>query len=127
MEPNSIGQEGFYAFHRAGLLALSLVLVVAVLEMVRRGYLKERYALLWLVASGCGLVVGAFPQLIVHLSNWFGFQYLTTVYVLSFLFLMGIVLVFSIVISSLSEKSRNLAQELALLDERIRRLEGEER
>ena len=123
MEPNSIGQDGFYLIHRMGLLVASVLLVAAVLELVRRGYLKERYALLWLFASCACLVLGLFPQLIIRFSNWFGFQYLTTVYVFSFLFLIAIVLAFSVAISKLSERSRTLAQELALLEERLRRLE----
>jgi len=126
MEPNSIGQEGFYLAHRLGLLVASVLLVAAVLELVRRGYLKERYALLWLVASGGCLLLGLFPQIIVRFSNWFGFQYLTTVYVLSFLFLIAIVLAFSVAISQLSERSRTLAQELALMEERLRRVEGKQ-
>lgn len=122
-EVNGIGQIGFYAVHRAGLLVLSLALVVLILELVRRGYLKERYALLWLAVSALGLVVGIFPSIIVRLSHLLGFQYLTVLYVFSFLFLLGIVLVFTVVISRLSERSRKLAQEVALLDARLRELE----
>ena len=124
MEPNSIGQDGFYLMHRLGLLAAGLIFAAAVLELVRRGHLKERYALLWLIAAGGGLLLGLFPRIIVAFSNWFGFQYLTTVYVVSFLFLIAIVLAFSVAISKLSERSRTLAQELALVEERLRRLEG---
>ncbi|MBI1318171.1 MAG: DUF2304 family protein [Candidatus Hydrogenedens sp.] len=127
MDANSIGQDGFYLVHRVGLLFASVLLVVAVLELVRRGYLKERYALLWLFASGACLLLGLFPQLIVYLSNTFGFQYLATVYVFSFLFLIAIVLAFSVVITQLSERSRTLAQELALLEQRLRLLEKERR
>lgn len=123
MEPNGIGQTGFHVMHRLGLFGLSLLLVLVVLELVRRGHLKERYALLWLATSGCGLLVGLFPSIIVRLSLWFEFQYLTVVYALSFLFLLLLVLVFTVVISALSERSRVLAQEVALLDARIRELE----
>jgi len=44
-------------------------------------------------------------------------------YGLSFLFLLGIVLGFSVIISRLSERNRKLAQELALLAHRVERLE----
>ena len=123
MEENGIGQVGFYVAHRFGLLGVSLLLVLFVLELVRRGHLKERYALLWLFVSGMGLLIGIFPSIIVKLSIWFGFQYLTVVYVFSITFLLGIVLTFSVVISRLSERNRDLAQEVALLDERMRQLE----
>lgn len=123
MDVNSIGQHGFYALHRIGLLALSLVLVISVLELVRRGHLKERYALLWLAVSGFGLLVGCFPSIIVRLSMILGFQYLTVVSFFAFMFLLLLVLAFTVVISRLSERSRRLAQEIALLNERLEKLE----
>jgi len=114
---------GFYLSHRIGLLCISLVFMGVVLELVRRSHLKERYALLWLGAALGGLIVGVFPQAVVWFSNVFGFQYLTVFYITSFLFLLLLVLVFTVVISKLSERNRDLAQEVALLSHRLSRLE----
>ena len=116
-------QLGFQTAHRIGLLVLSVLLVCFVLELVRRGRLKERYALLWLAAAGASLVVGVFPVLVEKLALWLRVQYLTVFYGLSFLFLLGIVLSFTVVISRLSERNRDLAQELALLAHRVKSLE----
>ena len=118
-----MGQAGFLLVHRVGLLTVSLVLAGLVFELVRRGALKERYALLWLGVSGLGLLVGIFPGIIERLSLWLEFQYLTVFYTASFLFLLLLVLVFTVVISRLSERSRALAQELALLANRVETLE----
>ncbi|GMV99488.1 MAG: hypothetical protein AMXMBFR84_06270 [Candidatus Hydrogenedentota bacterium] len=114
---------GIHPAHRIGLLLLSLALLAAVLELVRRGYLKERYALLWLVTSGAGLVVGVFPNIIVAVSNWLHFQYLTLLFAMYFIFTLGIVLSFTVVISRLSERNRTLAQEVALLAKSVDALE----
>jgi hypothetical protein len=121
--PDAVQNFGFYTAHRVGLLVLSLILAAAIFELVRRGHLKEKYALLWLLAAGCSLLVGVFPTIIVRLSQIFGFQYLTLVYAISFLFLLFLVLAFSVVISRLSERVRDLAQETALLEERLRNVE----
>jgi hypothetical protein len=121
---NDIGQLGFYPAHRIGLLIVSFALAAVVFELVRRGRLKERYALLWLAVSGAGLIVGIFPQFIVWVSVRFDFQYLTVFYLFSFLFLLGIVLTFTVVISRLTERNRDLAQEVALLNARVQKLEG---
>ncbi len=121
---SDISEIGFYAAHRFGLLVISAALMAAILELVRRGHLKERYALLWLSAAGAGLAVGAFPGIIVRLSAWLRFQYLTLVFALSFVFLLLLVLVFTVVISRLSERNRSLAQEIALLSQRVDRLES---
>lgn len=109
--------------HRAALLIMSLALLALVLELVRRGLLKERYALLWLATSFFGLVAGVFPGLIVRLSGLLHFQYVTVLFVLSFLFVLGLVLSFSVIISRLSERNRELTQEVALLENALRRLE----
>ena len=114
---------GFYWSHRVGLLLVSLTFMILVLELVRREHLKERYALLWLAAAACGLGVGFFPGLITWTSARLGFQYLTVFYVGSFLFLLILVLAFTVVISKLSERNRTLAQEVALLARRVEQLE----
>ncbi len=109
----------FQPAHRIGLLILSVILLLAVLEIVRRGRLKEKYALLWLAAATAGLVVGIFPAIVDKLAETLHVQYLTVFFGLSFLFLLGIVLSFTIVISRLSEQTRELAQELALLNHKL--------
>jgi hypothetical protein len=120
---NTGPQEGLYLAHRIGIFIVNLGLSAVVIELVRRGFLKERYALLWLFVSVAGLAIGIFPQSLVWLSDAVGFQYLTTLFVIFFFFLMGLVLAFSVLLSHLSERHRTLAQELALLEERLRRLE----
>lgn len=111
--------------HRIALLVLSFLLFGFVLELVRRDLLKERYALLWLATSLFGLVVGIFPSLIIRLSNLLRFQMLTLLFVLAFVFTLAIVLGFSVIISRLTEHNRKLAQELALLANRVERCEDQ--
>jgi len=125
MPDESLELVGFYWSHRIGLLCASVAFVLVVLELVRRGHLKERYALLWLAAAAGGLVIGLFPRTVVWVSGAFGFQYLTVFYVTSFLFLLLVVLAFTVVISKLTERNRSLAQEVALLARRIEVLEGQ--
>jgi hypothetical membrane protein len=111
--------------HRLGLFAASILLLAVVLELVRRGRLKERYALLWLAVSLTGLVVGVFPVLILVASRALHVQYVTLLFIVSFLFLLGLVLSFSVIISRLAERNRELAQEVALLAHQVRKLEHE--
>jgi len=121
---NPAAQVGLQTVHRVALPLVSLLLLALILELVRRRLLRERYALLWLVTAGTGLLIGFFPGIIVRLSQIFHFQYLTVLFVLSFLFLIGLVLSFSVVISRLSERNRELAQEVALLANALERLEN---
>lgn len=110
--------------HRIALLVLSVTLFGVVLELVRRDLLKERYALLWFATSLFGLVIGIFPKLLVVAAAFLRFQLLTLLFVLAFVFTLSIVLIFTVVISRLSERNRKLAQEVALLGARIEESEN---
>jgi hypothetical protein len=119
-------QFGFTMSHRIGLMVFSVLLLILVLELVRRRLFKERYALLWLATAGCGVIVGLFPGIIVWLSKVMHVQFLTVFFLLALLFLLGLVLSFSVVISSLSEQNRALAQELGLLANRLNEIEDKD-
>lgn len=120
-------QTGFTMPHRVALLALSVMLLAVILELVRRGRFKERYALLWLASALFGLMVGVFPGIIVCIARILNVQFLTVVFGLAFVFFLGLILSFCVVISQLSEQNRELAQELALLANRLKTLEHEDK
>jgi len=89
--------------------------LLLVVELIRRGRLKERYSLIWLLASVVLLALSS-TQGIVYLSHLLGIYYPpTALFLVAFLFLLLITLHFSVVISGLSEKNKRLAQEVALL------------
>jgi len=118
-----LGAVAIEPVHRIALGVLSVALFGMVLELVRRERLKERYALLWLGTSAAGLVVGIFPGVIVWFAETFHFQMITTLFVVSFVYVLGIVLSFTVIISRLSERNRRLAQDVALLSHRVQRME----
>jgi hypothetical protein len=89
---------------------------ILVIELIRRGRLKERYSLLWLFASGVLLLLSSSRYLLEFFSHLVGIFYAPSfLFLLAFLFLLLITLHFSVVISGLYEKNKRLAQELALL------------
>jgi hypothetical protein len=102
------------------LKALSIVasgsVLFLVVELIRRGRLKERYSLLWLFAGAVLLVLSSSRTLLEFTSRLLGIYYAPSLlFLLAFLFLLLITLHFTVVISGLSEKNKRLAQELALL------------
>ncbi len=104
-------------------IIISLTILFLVIESIRRGILKEKYALLWLFASIVVLVLSIWRELLDVVAFAFGFYYPP-----SFLFLVGlgflhlITLHFSVVISVLSEKNKKLAQELGILKEEMKQI-----
>jgi hypothetical protein len=97
-------------------IVASGAVLVMVIELIRRGRLKERYSLLWLFAGSVLLVLSSSRDLLEFFSHLLGVYYAPSLlFLLAFLFLLLITLHFSVVISGLSEKNKRLAQELALL------------
>lgn len=123
MNPDTLELVSIQPVHRIALLVLSIVLFVLVIELVRRELLKERYALLWLATSVLGVVIGIFTAIIEWLTASLHFQLLTTLYVVSFIYTLGIILAFSVIITRQIERNRILAQEVALLSNRLDKLE----
>ena len=104
----------------------SVLLLVIVLEMVRRRRLMERYALLWLLSAIVLLGLAAWRNGLVHISKAIGIIYPpNALFFVAFGFVLLLLLHFSAAVSRLSDQTKVLAQRLALLEERVRH--GEER
>jgi len=97
---------------------LSLVLLLVTFELIRKGRLREEYSILWLFTGGVTLVFSFWPQFFLSqfLTRITGLYYLSTVVVIAFLFLLLIVLHFSVVVSKLTDRNKELAQRHALLE-----------
>jgi hypothetical protein len=97
-------------------IAGSASLLLLVLELIRRGRLKERYSLLWLFSGAVMLVLSLSRDLLEYIARLVGIFYPPSLlFLIAFIFLLLITLHFSAVISGLSEKNKKLAQEIALL------------
>ncbi len=103
----------------------SAVLLLAVLEMVRRRRLMERYALLWLLSAVVLLALASWSGALQTISKAIGVIYPpNALFFIAFAFVLLLLLHFSAAVSRLSDQTKVLAQRLALLDERVRRHEG---
>jgi hypothetical protein len=100
----------------------SALLLLAVLEMVRRRRLMERYALLWLLSAVVILALASWPGALSWISRTVGIAYPpTALFVVAFVFVLFLLLHFSTAISRLSDQTKVLAQRIALLEERLTR------
>lgn len=106
-----------------GIIAAVLTLLV-VIEMVRRGRLKERHALWWLVAGILALIIGIFPGILDGVADTVGVEVpINLVFFVSIAVLFLVCIQSSSELTSLEEKTRILAEETALLRQRIEELE----
>jgi len=105
-----------------GVLA-SVLLILVVLELVRGRRLKERYALLWLATGVVLLVLSAWRGGLNTIAGWVGITSYppAVLFAVATLFILLVLLHYSTVISQLTDETVELAQRIALLEERVGR------
>lgn len=105
----------------------AIVTFVFVFNLLRRGVLREKYAVLWLFFSGAALFFAIFPGLLRWISDTLGV--VTPANLLFFITVVLLVLVsvqLSYELSRHEARIRRLAEEIALLDQEIRDLRRKE-
>jgi hypothetical protein len=106
-----------------GLLG-SLVTLVLLFEMMRRHRLREKYAVFWALIAVLTLVVAAVPQLLTWAASLVGVAVPANLLFFAASMLLLVVSVqHSSELGSLEEKTRTLAEEVALLRMELRRKE----
>jgi len=101
------------------------VVLLIVLELVRRRRLMERYALLWLLSAVVLLGLAAWRGALRVISQALGIVYPpNALFFVAFGFVLLLLLHFSSAVSRLADQTKVLAQRAALLEERLRRLES---
>lgn len=105
-------------FDRLSLFTLVVTLgtLALILELVRRRQLREKYALLWLGVGVVMLGLSLGRPAVDWVSDRIGVVYgPTVVFLFAILFLLGVAAHLSYEVSKLEEKTRMLAEEIALL------------
>ena len=101
--------------------AESLFLLLVVFELIRQRRLRERYALLWVLAGGVMLALSLWRTGVDTIAAFVGIHYApSALFALAFLFIVVLLLHFSTATSRLSDENALLAQRLALLEAEVR-------
>ena len=93
-----------------------VLLLGSIIELLRRKFLREKYAIVWLAMAVALLAAAIFPENVNKLSSLLGFQYLSN-FVLFFLSITNlfIAMQLSLSIGKSENQIQTLAEELALL------------
>jgi hypothetical protein len=106
-------------------IVVTLLLFALVLELVRRRRLVERYALLWMVAAFALFVLAIWRDLLEIGSDALGIAVpANALFLVAFAVIFVLLLHFSVATSRLGDETKILAQEVARLDEELRRMRG---
>ena len=105
----------------------SILLILVVLELVRGRRLKERYALLWLATGIVLLVLSIWRDGLNTIAGWLGVTSYppAVLFAVATLFILLVLLHYSTVISRLTDENVDLAQRVALLEQRVGGLEAD--
>ena len=107
-----------------GIVAAAAILIV-VIEMLRTHRLRERHAIWWVIAGVLALIIGIFPATLSWAAGLLGIQVPTNlVFFVSIAILFLVALQSSSELTKLESKTRTLAEQVALLELRIRDLEN---
>src|SRR5580765_2165464 len=111
---------------RIGLLgaAVSVLLLIVVLELVRRRRLTEEYSFVWILASLALLGLSFSRPLINWAASWLGIYYPPAILLLVLVPLVfGALLYFSVVVSRQREQIERLVEEVSILGAELRDLQ----
>ena len=110
---------------RIGLLLGAVCYLALILWLLKKKKLTVRYSIIWLISAGV-LLFAVFPYVVLVLTDLLGMAVpVNVVFLLVIAFILLLLLSLSSIVSGFAEKIKRLAQENALLEERVRRLEAQ--
>ena len=105
----------------------SAVILVVLFELLRRRHLREKYAVTWALVAVGVLVLTIFPGLLYAASDLVGVDVpANLLFFLASIVLMVLTLQHSFELGRLEDKTRTLAEELALLRLEVDRLRSDQ-
>lgn len=109
------------------IIAVLIVIVLCVIiNMIRKKSLELRYALAWLFVGSGVLILDLFPRLMAWLAKILGIASpVNMLFFLGFCFSLGIVFVLTLAVSRMSNRIKELAQELALYKKEVEKSKNE--
>ncbi|RLB09657.1 MAG: DUF2304 domain-containing protein [Deltaproteobacteria bacterium] len=109
-------------------LSIAIFIFILVLELVRRRKLREEYSLLWLLTSLAMIILPIQYDWLVRITHLIGAALPTsTLFFFGLMFLIIINIHFSVKVSKLNNQIKKLAQENALLRNRLEKIEDREK
>jgi hypothetical protein len=108
----------------AALLALGMFIFAV--DMVRRRKLKEEYSLLWIGVTAAMALLAFWPGLLIGITNMVGaFNANSIIFLFGLGFLTIVAVHYSIRLSDLTDRNKDLAQSVAILSMEIETLRKE--
>src|SRR5438445_8091383 len=108
-------------------LTVSVVLLLAVLELVRRRKLTEEYSFLWILSSLALLALSIRREILHDAARWLGVYYPPIVLLLLLIVMVFVAsLCFSVIVSRQRQQIERLIEETAILSAELRDIRADQ-
>lgn len=102
-------------------VAVTLIAIFLIVNKVRRKEIELKYSLLWILLGAGVILFACVPQLTSWLAGLMGIgQPINMLFFIGFCFAILIIFSLSVAISKLSTKVKKMAQEIAILEEKVK-------
>lgn len=107
-------------------IIISLILLVGIIGLIRKGKLKEGYSILWFIIGFGFLLIAIWTDLLTFISGFVGVDYEPAA-LFAFLLIGTIVILIhiTVLVSGFDRKDKTLAQNMGLLMMEVDRLKKE--
>ena len=106
-----------------------VLLLLFILNMIRKRKLELKYSLVWLIVLVFLLIMAMMPEKLQEIATSLGiYSPINMIFFLGFVFSLAIIFVLTVTVSRLSARIRRLAQIVAMMNRYMgeEKLEGEE-
>lgn len=102
-------------------VAVTLLAILLIVNKVRRKEIELKYSLLWILLGAGVILFACVPQLTSWLAGLMGIgQPVNMLFFIGFCFAILIIFSLSVSVSKLSTKVKKMAQEMAILEEKVK-------
>ncbi len=105
-------------------IGFSFLFLIGILELIRKGKLLEQYSLLWILSATVMIIFSTWRGLLERVSRLMNVYYPPSLlFLMTLLFSLLLTLHFSVIVTKLSNQNIKLAQDLALLEDKLQKNE----
>ena len=106
---------------RLGLIIVSLLLLIVVITILKKGRIPVKYSLFWIFSAAVILLIGIIPNLFGIVANIFGFNTMSSLVIGMFIFILLMITIFlTVIVSGQKKKTTLLIQEISILKDKIK-------
>lgn len=106
---------------RLGLIIVSLLLLIVVITILKKGRMPVKYSLFWLLSAIIILLIGIIPDLFGAIAGIFGFNTMSNLVIGMFIFILLMITIFlTVIVSGQKKKNTLLIQEISMLKDQIK-------